>query len=380
MSNLSSIQLLKKLVAFDTTSYKSNLELIMFVKNLLEPAGISITLNFNPEQTKANLLASIGPKDQAGVLLSGHTDVVPVEGQAWSSEPFQALIKDDKIYGRGTADMKGFIACAMHAMLKAAQMPELTKPLHLCLSYDEEIGCIGVRGILGLLSELIIQPELCVIGEPTSMNIATGHKGKAVFKAICRGQEGRSALAPLYVNAIYCAQSVVEAITTTQKQIAEGPIVDMDYDVPFTTVHVGKIQGGKALNIVPNECVLDYEIRNVAEQDTESVQAKIFEYIEQSPYAKFVSFQEINQYPGLNTSTTIQAVKFLQNLLDPATALQKISFGTEGGLFHQQLNSAVLVCGPGSIQVAHKPDEYIEISQMQQCDAFFERLLSHIKR
>ena len=380
MSNLSSIELLKKLVAFDTTSYKSNLELIMFVKNLLEPAGISITLNFNPEQTKANLLASIGPKDQAGILLSGHTDVVPVEGQAWSSEPFQALIKDDKIFGRGTADMKGFIACAIQAMLKAAQMPELAKPLHLCLSYDEEIGCIGVRGILGLLSELILQPELCVIGEPTSMNIATGHKGKAVFKAICRGQEGHSALAPLYVNAIYCAQNVVEAITTTQKQIAEGPIVDMGYDVPYTTVHVGKIQGGKALNIVPNECVLDYEIRNVAEQNTESVQAKIFEYIEQSPFAKFVSFQEINQYPGLNTSTTIQAVKFLQNLLDPATALQKISFGTEGGLFHQQLNSAVLVCGPGSIQVAHKPDEYIEISQMQQCDAFFERLLNHIKR
>ena len=154
----------------------------------------------------------------------------------------------------------------------------------------------------------------------------------------------------------------------------------MGYDVPYTTVHVGKIQGGKALNIVPNECVLDYEIRNVSEQNTESVQAKIFEYIEQSPYAKFVSFQEINQYPGLNTSTTIQAVKFLQNLLDPATELQKISFGTEGGLFHQQLNSAVLVCGPGSIQVAHKPDEYIEISQMQQCDAFFERLLNHIKR
>ncbi|MGA6134761.1 acetylornithine deacetylase [Acinetobacter dispersus] len=380
MANLSSIDLLKQLVAFDTTSYKSNLALIQFVKDLLEPEGIRITLNFNTEQTKANLLASIGPQDQAGILLSGHTDVVPVAGQAWSTEPFQASIKDNKIYGRGTADMKGFIACAIHAMLKAAQTQQLIKPLHLCLSYDEEIGCIGVRGILKQLSELIVQPELCIIGEPTSMNIATGHKGKAVFKAICHGQEGHSALAPLYVNAIHCAQSVIEAITFTQKEIAEGPRLDTAYDVPFTTVHVGKIQGGKALNIVPNECILDYEIRNIAEQNINSVQEKIFNYIEQSPHAKFVSFQEINQYPGLNTSTTIQAVKFLQTLVDPAAELQKISFGTEGGLFHQQLNSAVLVCGPGAIQVAHKPDEYIEISQMQECDDFFERLLNAIRR
>ncbi|WP_151960975.1 acetylornithine deacetylase [Acinetobacter bereziniae] len=378
MSNLSSIQLLQKLIEFDTTSHKSNLALISYVKNLLESKGISIFLNSNAEQTKANLFATIGPKDRAGILLSGHTDVVPVEGQAWSSNPFQALIKDHKIYGRGTADMKGFIACAIHAMIKAVDLPQLNKPLHLCLSYDEEIGCIGVRGILGLLSEYIIQPELCIIGEPTSMNIATGHKGKAVFKAICHGQEGHSALAPLYVNAIHNAQSLIEAIRTTQKEIAEGSILDTDYDVPFSTVHIGKIHGGKALNIVPNECILDYEIRNIAEQTTDAIQEKIFNYIEQSPSAKFVNIQEINQYPGLDTSTTIQAVKFLQSLLKPETELQKISFGTEGGLFQQQLNTAVLVCGPGSIQVAHKPDEYIEISQMDECDAFFERLLNHI--
>lgn len=378
MSNFSSIQLLKKLVEFDTTSHKSNLALITFVKNLLESVGISIILNSNTEQTKANLFATIGPKDRAGILLSGHTDVVPVEGQAWSSDPFQALIKDHKIYGRGTADMKGFIACAIHTMMKAADLPQLSKPLHLCLSYDEEIGCIGVRGILGLLTECIIQPELCIIGEPTSMNIATGHKGKAVFKAICRGQEGHSALAPLYVNAIYSAQSVIEAVRSTQKEIVQGYVLDTDYDVPFSTVHIGQIHGGKALNIVPNECILDYEIRNIAEQTTDAIQEKIFNYIEHSPYAQFVSIQEINQYPGLNTSTTIQAVKFLQSLLESETELKKISFGTEGGLFQQQLNTAVLVCGPGSIQVAHQPDEYIEISQMNECDAFFERLLSHI--
>lgn len=378
MSNASdTIDLLKKLIAFDTTSYKSNLSLILFIKELFEVQQINVHLNINAENTKANLLASIGPTEHSGILLSAHTDVVPVEGQQWSTPPFEAVIRDGHIYGRGTADMKGFIACAVNIMLQAAKQ-KLSKPLHLCLSYDEEIGCIGVRAILDQLSELIVQPEVCLIGEPTSMNIATGHKGKAVFKAICQGQEGHSALAPQYQNAIHVASDVIQAIQQTQSQIASGTTTDTDYDVPYSTVHIGKIQGGKALNIVPNECLIDYEIRNIAEDSITQIQSHIYQHIEQSPSYKFIHIQEINQYPGLNTSSTLQAVKFLQTLLSPEAELTKISFGTEGGLFKQTLDCPVLVCGPGSIEVAHKPDEYISIEQLNACDAFLKKLLHAI--
>ena len=375
MHDSQSIEILKKLISFDTTSYKSNLELINFVKTILEEAGVKTVLNFNQEKTKANLLASIGPMEKPGILISGHTDVVPVDGQHWTTDPFIATIKDQKIYGRGTADMKGFIACAIKAMLIASQQDTLHKPLHLCLSYDEEIGCIGVRGILEQLSSLIITPELCIIGEPTSMNIATGHKGKAVFKAVCTGHEGHSALAPNYTNAIHVAQHVIEAVTQTQQKTAEGIIKDTAYDIPYTTLHIGKIQGGKALNIVPNECVIDYEIRNIAEQPIQELQDDIYTSIDNSPFSKFINIDEVNQYPGLNTSSTIHAIKFMQTLLTSQAEIQKISFGTEGGLFQEKLECPVVVCGPGSIQVAHKPDEYIEIEQINSCDLFFEHLV-----
>lgn len=373
-----SIELLKTLIAFDTTSYKSNLSLIYFIRHLFEEHNIKVHLNINPENTKANLLASVGPIEKPGILLSAHTDVVPVEGQSWSSNPFEAVIRDGHVYGRGTADMKGFIACAVNIMLQAAQSANISRPLHLCLSYDEEIGCIGVRRILGQLSELIMQPEFCLIGEPTNMNIATGHKGKAVFRALCQGNEAHSSLAPLYPNAIHSASDLIQAIRQTQSDIATGTHVDEDYDVPYSTVHIGKIEGGKALNIVPNECLVDYEIRNLPEDSIDDIQSKIYQHLEESTFYKFINIQEINQYPGLNTSTTLQAVKFLQNLAGPNVELKKVSFGTEGGLFNQQLACPVLVCGPGSIEVAHKPNEYVSIEQIEACDIFLQKLLNSI--
>ena len=197
MSDLSSVALLSKLIAFDTTSYKSNLDLILYVKDILEHNGIRVELNFNAEQNKANLFATTGPIDQSGILLSGHSDVVPVEGQQWDSPAFEAVEKNGNIYGRGTADMKGFLACAIVTMLKASQY-QLKRPLHLCMSYDEEIGCIGVRGILDQLTSTIVPPLMCVIGEPTMMQLALAHKGKTVFRAKCCGEEGHSCL--LQVN------------------------------------------------------------------------------------------------------------------------------------------------------------------------------------
>ncbi|MBP6114487.1 MAG: acetylornithine deacetylase [Acinetobacter sp.] len=373
MNDLSSLSLLSKLIAFDTTSYKSNLDLIFYIKALFEQQNIRVELNFNAEKSKANLLASIGPIDQAGILLSGHSDVVPIDGQQWDTPAFVATEKDGNIYGRGTADMKGFLACSIMTMLKASEL-ELKRPLHLCISYDEEIGCIGVRGILDQLSATMIPPIMCVIGEPTMMQLALAHKGKTVFKAQCCGEEGHSALAPRYVNAIHVASKLVESIQNVQNYLREQGHQDSGYDIPYTTVHVGKIAGGTALNIVPNSCVVDYEIRHLAQDNSQLIQEKIIEHIE-SDFKVKIDVVEVNQYPGLKTSATIEAVQFIQKLLPDKTSVGNISFGTEGGLLQQALKCPVVVCGPGDIAVAHKPNEYVSIEQLHRCDIFLDKLL-----
>ncbi|WP_347456794.1 acetylornithine deacetylase [Acinetobacter thermotolerans] len=377
MSDLNSIQLLSKLIAFQTISYQSNLELIRFVQELFESHGIQVNLNFNAEKTKANLFATTGPQDQPGVMLSGHSDVVPVEGQQWDSPAFEAVTKDQRIYGRGTADMKGFLACAIVTMLKASQL-QLKRPLHLCISYDEEIGCIGVRGILDHLASSIVQPILCVIGEPTMMQLALAHKGKTVYRAHCHGEEGHSALAPKYVNAIHVASRLVDSLQQVQSYLKEQGHQDSGYDIPYTTVHVGKIVGGTALNIVPNLCVVDYEIRHLAEDSSQAIQEQILEKVTED-FRSQIEVEEMNQYPGLKTSKTIEAVKFIQQLLPSDTQIGNISFGTEGGLFKDALDCPVIVCGPGDIAVAHKPNEYVDIEQLNQCDIFLEKLLMSLK-
>ena len=374
---MKSIELLTQLIAFDTTSYKSNLDLILHVKALLDQHKIETLLNFNAEKNKANLLATVGPKDLPGIMLSGHSDVVPVEGQQWDSPAFEAQLKGGKIYGRGTADMKGFLACAIMTMLDASKQT-LKRPLHLCISYDEEIGCIGVRGILDQLVATIKPPILCVIGEPTMMQLALAHKGKTVFRAHCCGEEGHSALAPNFVNAIHVASSLVESIQRVQQYLQRDGHQDSGYDIPYTTVHVGKIAGGTALNIVPNSCTVDYEIRHLAEDSSTDIQNQILQQIT-AHFQDQIEVNEVNQYPGLKTSPTIDAVRFMQELLPPDTAIGNISFGTEGGLFQNALHCPVVVCGPGDIAVAHRPNEFVEVSQIQLCEIFLNKLLESIK-
>lgn len=374
---MKSSELLTQLIAFDTTSYKSNLDLILHVKALFDQHKIETLLNFNAEKNKANLLATVGPKDLPGIMLSGHSDVVPVEGQQWDSPAFEAQQKDGKIYGRGTADMKGFLACAIMTMLDASKLT-LKRPLHLCISYDEEIGCIGVRGILDQLAATIKPPMLCVIGEPTMMQLALAHKGKTVFRAHCCGEEGHSALAPNFVNAIHVASSLVESIQRVQQNLQRDGHQDLGYDIPYTTVHVGKIAGGTALNIVPNSCTVDYEIRHLAEDSSTDIQNQILQQIT-AHFQDQIEVNEVNQYPGLKTSPTIDAVKFMQELLPPDTAIGNISFGTEGGLFQNALHCPVVVCGPGDIAVAHRPNEFVEVSQIQLCEIFLNKLLESIK-
>ncbi|GAA0314795.1 acetylornithine deacetylase [Psychrobacter aestuarii] len=369
------IDVLTTLISFDTTSYNSNLPLIDYVKRYLEHDNIDIISNYNDAQNKANLFISTGPKDTAGVLLSGHTDVVPVEGQDWDTDPFCAVIKEGCVYGRGAADMKGFIACAL-VVIKAAADKPLRYPLHLCLSYDEEIGCVGVRHILDQIKELIVPPRVAIIGEPTLMNVATSHKGKAVFQVCFHGTEGHSALAPNYTNAIHGASQFVQSLISAQKTVQATGYIDTGYDIPYSTIHVGKIHGGTALNVVPNLCQLDYEIRNVAEDSISFVQAEILKQFSCSHADTQLHYdiQSINQYPGLSTDAVHSEVVNLQKLL-PNAKTTKLSFGTEAGLFQQHFDTPILVCGPGAIDVAHKPNEHIAIRQLDACHDFLNRLV-----
>ena len=382
---LSSLDILRRLIAFNTTSALSNLELITYVRDLLADRGIACEIIQSDDGRKANLFASVGPTATPGILLSGHTDVVPVEGQQWSFPPFVATVRDDKVYGRGSCDMKGFVACATALMLRAAN-ERLTRPLHLALSYDEEVGCIGVRRLLDHLHISALRPLLCIVGEPTQMHVALGHKGKTTLRAHCHGHEGHSSLAPHFPNAIHLAADFVGLLRATQSRLVESGAHDPAYDVPYTTVHVGKINGGTALNIVPNSCTVDFEIRNLPDDDARRIVETLREQAEAvaqsaSKPAKTtrIEVDQLNDYPGLDTSPTIEAVRFIGKLLPASDSHGKVAFGTEGGLFAQRLDVPVIVCGPGSIEQAHKPDEYISLGQLNACDAFLERLLTSIR-
>ena len=239
------LEILSELIAFPTISKDPNIELIDYVSALLSSAGISSTIVPNDSGKKANLFASVGPIDRPGVMLSGHTDVVPVEGQNWTVDPFTLTDQDDRLFGRGTADMKGFVACAVHSAIKAASRT-LNSPLHLALSYDEEIGCLGVRSLIAMLDEAPLKPHFCIVGEPTELSVATGHKGKVGLRATCIGKEAHSALAPTGLNAIHLATDFIQALRIEQDKIKEHGPRDGDYDIPYTTLHVGQISGGLA--------------------------------------------------------------------------------------------------------------------------------------
>lgn len=375
--------ILEKLVAFDTVSRNSNMALMHYIQHLLGEADIQTTLIPNAEGTKANLLATIGPTDSGGVMLSGHTDVVPVEGQVWNKPAFKLTCSDGKYFGRGTTDMKGFVACAIASALKAQRRP-LKAPLHLAFSYDEEIGCQGVRSMIDLLQKAPLRPAMCIVGEPTSLAVATGHKGKIALKARCIGREGHSALAPLALNALHLGCDFIAALREIQNELMQNFAHDDDYDVPYTTVHAARITGGVALNIVPNICEVDFEIRNVAEDDPERILTMIKARADQIVTAAksqaseaAITFETNFSYPGLNTAGSAEVVRFVKSLTG-ANHTNKVAFGTEGGLFSNQLDIPTVVCGPGSMMQGHKPDEYVEVSQIQRCDDMLARLIDRL--
>ena len=377
-------EILAQLVAFDTVSARPNRALIDWVQAVLAGAGIASQVIPDATGHKANLFASVG--QGAGVMLSGHTDVVPVDGQAWTHPPFALTEADGRYYGRGVCDMKGFVACSLSAMLKAAALERAGQPLrtalHLALSHDEEVGCIGVGSLIDMLAVAPVRPLMCIVGEPTLMQVATGHKGKIGLRAAFTGREGHSALAPLALNALHLAVDFVGVVRAMQARIVADGTRDGDYDVPYTTLHVGRIAGGGPLNIVPNLCEVDYEVRNLAGDDPEALMADLAAAAARivaatgAPEAS-VSFTDLMRYPGLGTAPDAGVVRFVQSLTG-ANATIKVAFGTEGGLFSARLGVPTVICGPGSMAQGHKPDEWVSVEQMTRCEAMLAALLGRL--
>ena len=382
--SLDSIQLLDHLIAFPTVSRDSNLELIHFVGNWLETRGVRCRLVHSEDRRKANLFAAAGPSGTPGVLLSGHTDVVPVDGQNWSTDPFRLTAQGDRLMGRGTADMKGFLACAMRAAALAAKR-ELRTPLWLAFSYDEEIGCIGVRRLIDVMVEDGLRPLCCVVGEPTSMKVATGHKGKTALRAVCRGEAAHSAFAPRALNALHLACDFVGLLRDLQRSIEISGPADPGFEIPCTTVHAAKISGGVAANIVPDEAAVEFEIRNVAADDPASLLAGLragAQELEQKARrrskAAGISIQVINSYPGLDTDPDSSVAAFVKSLTG-GNATSKVAFGTEAGLFSERVGTPSVICGPGSMEQGHKADEFVSRHQLERCDLMMSALLTRLE-
>ena len=381
---MNSIQILEKLISFNTVSSNSNLEIISYCEKILKDAGAKITIIKNKEGTKANLFATIGPVDQAGIILSGHTDVVPVTNQKWNTNPFELTEIDNKLYGRGTADMKSFVACALHAASKASSM-NLRTPLHFSFSYDEEIGCVGVRSLIEMLKNSSTNPLFCIVGEPTSMQVMSGHKGKVNASVLIKGKEAHSALTTKGLNSIYLATEFIQGIKNIQTNLINNSTHDNDFEVPYTTLQVGKIEGGVAVNIVPSSSCLLFEIRslysddpNLILNDIKNLSEKIVKsHIDRFPDTE-IAINVTSQYPALNTMKNSDVISFL-NGLTGNNNVEKVSFGTEGGLFSNELNIETAICGPGSMNQGHKPNEYIEKAQIDLCDQMLENLLHKLE-
>jgi acetylornithine deacetylase len=375
--------LLAELVAFDTVSDRSNLPLIAHIEHYLASLGVSAERIADETGTKASLWVTVGPKERPGFVLSGHTDVVPVAGQEWSHDPFKLVERDGRLYGRGTTDMKGFVAVCL-AMLPEMLAAKLTKPVHLAISYDEEIGCVGVRPMLGVLAKKTVKPLGCFVGEPTRMQVIIGHKGKHGVRARFRGLARHSSIAPDGVNAIEFAAELITEIRRRAAQLASRGARDDLYDVPHTTLLTSIVHGGAALNIVPDTCMVEFECRGIgiteSKQVTDAIIAWTRAELELAMKAKHpecgIDFEAILDYPALDTEAGA-AIVTLAKQLAGRNDHAKVAFGTEAGLFVSMAEVPSVVIGPGSIAQAHTPDEFVEMAELEKCASFVEKLIAH---
>ena len=381
---LKSLDLIRDLIAFDTTSRESNLAFIEYVEAYLGKLGVECMRVYDDEKRKANLYATLGPQDQSGILLSGHTDVVPVDGQDWTSDPFSVRETNGKLFGRGTADMKAFIAIAL---AYAPEMLErgLKTPIHLAFSYDEEVGHLGAKRLVEIIREMPVRPAMCIVGEPTGMDVIVAHKGKRKMRVHVRGLEAHSSLAPKAVNAIEYAAELIAYIKGVARRIEkEGPF-DEKFDLTHSTIQVGLIKGGVQLNIVPNSCTFDLELRHLPDDDPvprlNGIKAYAKETLEPimqaiDPETGF-TFKDI----GTNYSLHIDPGEDIVALVKRLTGRNdhgKVAFGTEAGLFMERAGIPTVVCGPGHIAQAHKPDEFIALEQIAKGEDFMSQLTDYV--
>ncbi|TVQ38899.1 MAG: acetylornithine deacetylase [Geminicoccaceae bacterium] len=375
------LAMLEALIGFDTVSHATNLPLLAHVEDHLARHGVAARRVYDATGTKANLFATIGPPGPEGIVLSGHVDVVPVEDQPWTTEPFRLTARDGRLIGRGVTDMKGFDAVVLAKLPDMVRAP-LRRPIHLALSYDEEIGCVGVRTLLDVLSEERFACAGVIVGEPSSMQVIRGHKGKHSCEVTVRGSEAHSALAPLAVNAVEYAARLITCIADEGRRLAaEGPF-DADFGVAHSTLHVGTCHGGTALNIVPHQCVLLFELRHLMSQAPAPILAAIEAFARDELVPRMqevapgsgIDFVHKTQAPGFDIDADHPFTRFVAGLAGQGIG-GKVPFGTEGGLFAEALGCPVVVCGPGSIDQAHKPDEWIDPRQLDLCEAMVDRLI-----
>ena len=375
--------MIRKLVGFPTVSRHSNLDLIEFVREYLRPYAADVRLTFDDDSRKANLFATLAPGDAGGIVLSGHSDVVPVDGQAWDTDPFQLAEKDGRLYGRGSADMKSFLACALTLAPEFIERG-LKAPLHLAFSYDEEVGCLGVGRLIADLARAGIRPRSCIVGEPTLMKPVIAHKGKKSFRCIVRGLAAHSAYAPRGVNAVEAAAEAVAYLRQMARRHRDHGPFDKSFDIAHTTVHTGVIHGGTALNIVPHECAFEFEFRYLPGDDPAALLREFTKYVKSvlEPEMQAVDaaagfdIRPLSEIYALDTGLETEVVGLAQELAGN-DEIGKVSFGTEGSQF-QRAGIATVVCGPGSIEQAHKPNEYVTLDQVAQCEAFLRRLMQRM--
>ncbi|MFC7051115.1 acetylornithine deacetylase [Hansschlegelia quercus] len=382
MASDRTIDMLARLVGFDTTSRHANLPLIEHVEAYFEDLGIAYERIGERHADKKNLFVTIGPADRPGIVLSGHTDVVPVDGQDWSSDPFTLVKRGGRLYGRGSTDMKGFVAVCL-ALVPEMQAAELKIPIHLALSYDEEVGCLGVRELLVMLTARPVRPLGCIVGEPTDMQVVIAHKSKRAFTVTLRGLGGHSARNMSAVNAVEHGARIVAGVAEIGRRWEREGARDALFDVPHSTAHVGLFHGGTALNIVPDEAHMELEFRVLPEDDSDAPVAELKALaaeIEREMRERFdgasVEVALKSEIPGLATAPEDEIVTLAKRLAG-RNDHAKVAYGTEAGLFVDMANIPTIVCGPGSIAQAHKPDEFVSEDQLAACEAFVRRLIAH---
>lgn len=374
-----SLKILERLIAFNTTSRESNLDCIDYIQSYLSQFGIKSDLSFDDEQRKANLLATLGASDQPGILLAGHTDVVPVEGQNWKTNPFQMRAHGDRLYGRGAADMKGFLAIVLGMAPELLEFSKQT-PIHLAFTYDEEVGCLGVQRLIPQIEKLPAAPAACLVGEPTEMRIVTAHKGKTILHCAVQGLACHSSLDE-GVNAIEFAAEIITYLRAMSRQFSESGPFDAGFSPPYTTIQTGMIHGGTAVNILPKECRFDFEFRCLPNQSPDGLIDDVKGHIERDLLPKMraksldtgIFLNVLSDTPSLQTPEDASLVALAKNA-SGENATEKISFCTESGVF-QAAGIPTLVCGPGSVEQAHKPDEFVTVSQLQKAESFLHKFI-----